>query len=120
MVEETVMATNVTVCKNFLRKSTGLMLRWPKGKYAYVFSFKHPRPLPITMWFVFYPIDIIFLDVDGYVIDMVKSLPPWGFYNPIGKASCFIEFPKRTLAKHKIRIGTRVAWSKKEVRITLP
>ena len=120
MVEEKVIATNITVCRGFLRKSTGLMFRWPGGRFAFVFPFRRPRPLPITMWFVFYPIDIVFLDEEGYVVDMVKSLPPWGYYNPVCRASTFIEFPEGTLAKHRIRIGSRLAWSADEVRIRSP
>jgi uncharacterized membrane protein (UPF0127 family) len=47
--------------KNIFSKGFGLMFHSRIFDEAHVFYFKHARRLSLTMFFVFFPIDVIFL-----------------------------------------------------------
>ncbi|MCF7799185.1 DUF192 domain-containing protein [Candidatus Woesearchaeota archaeon] len=103
-------ADTVTLCTSFWKKGTGLMFRFPKGLFAYVFPFYAERRLVITMWFVFYSIDILFLDAADTVVEKV-TLKPFSNYYPKAIAKTFIELPKGTIKQHDIALGQKVSWS---------
>ncbi len=104
-------ADNVTLCTSTWKKGTGLMFRFPKGCFAYIFPFKKPQRLTITMWFVFYSIDILFLDEDNLVVQ-TTSLRPFSNYVLPMKAIIFIELPFGTIQKHDVSVGQKIFWSK--------
>jgi len=63
------------------------------------------RRISITMSFVFFPIDVVFLDKNRQVIALKRHLKPWSFYDPKIKCCFFIELADRSIASHKIKIG---------------
>ncbi len=112
-----IISKNVTLCKNFFRKASGLMFRGKRDDFAFIFPFRFNVKPTITMWFVFFPIDILFLDHENYVVERVEKLCPWKLYVPLRKFRTFIELPAGTIKKHSISLGQRVSWNKKQVQI---
>lgn len=96
--------------KNIFQQGSGLMFR---SKYAlrdtaWVFVFTKEKYAPITMAFVSFPIDIVFLDKKMRIVEFVTTLRPWGFYNPKHKSQYVIEFEKGTIKKYKLKIGSKL------------
>lgn len=87
------------------------MFRIPSSDFAYIFPFKRSRSLTITMMLVFFPIDILFLDENGVVVEMKRSLRPFSHYRTIEKCRSFIELPEGSIRYHDIRIGSEIGWS---------
>ena len=76
--------------RSIFTQGTGLMFR-KKPDYGLIFEFKKERTVGITMFCVFYPIDILFLDKDKRVVDIKKGLKPFTDYFPQEKAMYVIE-----------------------------
>ncbi|MBN1175082.1 DUF192 domain-containing protein [Candidatus Woesearchaeota archaeon] len=111
------LSNNVTVCDNMFKHGMGLTFRFPKKPFAYVFVFKKPVKLAITMVFVFYPIDILFLDNKNTIVEIVSSLRPFRNYFPKNYFSTFIELPADTVTKHNIKLGSKISWSANSVTL---
>lgn len=102
---------HTTICKSHLKQSSGLMWRWPKKPFAYIFPFKRKRRVGITMWFVFYPIDIILLDENNEIIEVVEHLKPFTNYFSKNKIKCFIELPSGSIKKYRLKSGSNISWT---------
>ncbi|MDX1744923.1 MAG: DUF192 domain-containing protein, partial [Halobacteriales archaeon] len=87
----TVLAPDATIAESFLAKARGLMFRdsVPPGG-GLIFPFDHPVNRTVHMFFVRFPIDVVFL-VRGRV-QRVETLAPWlGFAR--ARADTIIELP---------------------------
>ena len=63
---------NAKLCKNIFSKTFGLMFsQKPK---TMVFTFKEEKIVPLHMFFVFYPIDVLLLDKNKIVIEKKRKL----------------------------------------------
>lgn len=107
---------NIHVCKTTWEQGTGLMFTKKMDEFAYIF----PRPTKknegITMMFVFFSIDVVFLR-EGRIVDIVEDLRPWSSYWCKEITDCFIEFPSKTVKKNALQIGQKVVWTEKKVQI---
>ena len=71
---------NVSMCKS---NTLGLMFRFPKND-GILFVFKKAKYIALHTFFVFYPIDIIYLNKDKKVIKVSKRILPFTlFLKPI-------------------------------------
>ena len=78
------------ICSNIVSQAHGLML---SRKKTALFVFKNPRTITIHTWFMFYPIDLYFLDKNKQVIEVKKNMRPWSIYRAKNKASYLLEVP---------------------------
>ena len=60
------------------------------------------------MLFVFYPIDVLFLNDKKYVVGMKKNFAPFTFYKSKKKAMYAIELPSGTIKQTKTGIGDKI------------
>ncbi|MBI4739346.1 DUF192 domain-containing protein [Candidatus Woesearchaeota archaeon] len=99
-------------CSSILSKSLGLMFTTPAyiQKHSLVFVFKKPRVQEFHMFFVFYPIDIIFLDSRRRVVDIKENFHPFRIYKSRQLSQYAIELPSGTIAKTKTRHGDKIQW----------
>ncbi|MFP4118980.1 MAG: DUF192 domain-containing protein [Candidatus Woesearchaeota archaeon] len=111
---------NVVVCATLWRRATGLMFRWPGADFAYIFPFSRDRRISVTMLFVFYPIDILFLDDDGVVIETKPGLKPFSHYVAKRKARSFIELPAGSIVKFGLSRGVKLRWTSGSLRFRSP
>lgn len=74
----------------------GMILKLPKTRSR--------RGSAIHMFFMRFPLDIIFTDSNKTVVDMI-SIEPWKTYTPIVPARYVIEMEKGTINKFKLEIG---------------
>ncbi len=90
------------VCDTWLTRFRGLMFSKRKNL---LFEFDKEEIHPFHMLFVFYKIDIIFLDKDKVVVEIKRDFKPFTFYTPKNISKYVIEIPQRTDVKVGDMIG---------------
>jgi len=91
---------------SFMSRFMGLMFRKDpeKGLILKLPSSRSRRGSAIHMFFMRFPLDIIFLDFDKKVVDMV-SIKPWNTYTPKSPAKYVIELKEGSINNYKLEIG---------------
>lgn len=74
-----------------------------KSNKALIFINKKERNTPIHMFFVFYPIDIIWLNSKKEVVYIKRNLKPFSYINPKVKAKYIMEVPNNYSKNIKLR-----------------
>lgn len=101
-------------CDNILLKFIGLMFS-KKQKNALIFKFNEEKSISLHMLFVFYPIDVLFLNKNKVVVDKKEDFKPFTFYKSNTKAMYAIELPNGIIKKTKTEIGDKIEiWSHKK------
>lgn len=81
-------------CKeNFGKVSQLRGLMFNHRKVAMVFSFYDEQIVRLHMMFVFYPIDVLFLNKHKIVVEIKHDFKPFRFYRPKNKAKYVVELP---------------------------
>ena len=73
-----------------------------------VLRFKSEKIRPLHMFFVFYAIDILFLDKELKVVEIKENFKPFSLYFPKRKAMFIIELPLGIAKKAGTEIGDLV------------
>lgn len=98
-------ASDVTRCNSFLRRGLGLMFRRPLSKDQALIFIERQESLvttAITMFFVFFPVAIIWLNTDKRVVDKALARPWRLVYAPDRPARYYIEAHPSALEKVEI------------------
>ena len=88
-----VIINKANLCKNIFCKAFGFMFRFKKPDKALVFVFSSERRADLHMLFVFFPIDVLFLNKDKRIVDVKKGFKPFSYYAPKLKAQFVVELP---------------------------
>lgn len=102
----------VRVADWFLPKLKGLMFeRRGNFDYAIIFDFGSEGRLncSLHMLFVFFPIDILFLDARKKVVDIVRGAKPFALFIAPQKASRYAVELSQGKAK-SVKIGDTIDW----------
>jgi uncharacterized membrane protein (UPF0127 family) len=104
-----IIATEVKWCDTFLSRGQGLMFRRAIGEdEAFVFA-KSRESVSLTsihMFFVFFPIAVIWLDAEKKVVDKKLARPFCPYYAPQRPAQYYVEGHFSIL--DKVQIGDRL------------
>jgi len=60
------------------------------------------------MWFVFYPIDVLWLDEEMHVVQMVENLRPFMLVFSLKRSICVVELPNGVIKSSKTAVGDRI------------
>lgn len=104
--KKTVLSKNCKFCKSQISKTVGLMFR--RKPKALVFAFDNEKIVSLHMFFVFFPIDIIYLNKNKEVVELKKDFKPFSLYKPRKKAQYIIELPAATIQKTRTSIGDKI------------
>ncbi|MBN1385904.1 DUF192 domain-containing protein [Candidatus Woesearchaeota archaeon] len=97
-------------CRNDLQKFMGLRF-YPKLRdKGLVFPFEKDTKISLDMLFVFYHIDVLWLDAGRKVIEMKEDFMPFTFYIPKRHARYVIELPRGTIRRTKTKIKDRIGF----------
>ena len=110
--EKRVLLGNCRIAKSFMSRFLGLMGKKEIAKdEAVVF----PRCNSIHMFFMRFPIDVIFVDDHGVVVSLFPMLKPWRLVTPQKGAKHAIEMGAGRCRELGIEIGTKLecegAWN---------
>ncbi len=105
-VKGNIICADAKICKSAFSKARGLM--FSKSPIPLVFIFDEEKIIPLHMVFVFFPIDILFLDKNKKIVEIKESLMPFAFYTPKNKALVIIELPKGTVERTKTKVGDKI------------
>jgi len=111
-VGKTVLAENVKICDTDYLKAKGLMFRFSKFEneaLVFVLNEESRANASIHMFFVFFPIDVLFLDKDKKIADFKKNVLPFTpLVIPKNPAKYVVELPKGTLKQ--VKRGQKIFW----------
>lgn len=103
---KTVIAKNYKILDSKLSQALGLMFSKPK---CLVFDFKKEKRISLHMLFVFFPIDVLFLDNGKKVVEVKENFRPFTFYtSKSDKIRYVIELPKATVKGSKTRLYDKI------------
>ena len=91
-----VLANKAKYCENFLPRAKGLMFSRPlkQGSGVVLVSPKEGiLETTIHMLFVFFPLDIVWLNKDKEIVDMQRKVKPFTFVAPKKAAKYVLELP---------------------------
>lgn len=102
-----IIASKIVYCDGLFRQGSGLMFRSKSAveDTAWIFRFKKPRRVTLTMFFVFFPIDVVFLDTHNNIIELKENFMPFRNYTSKKEIVSFLELKKGTIRKYYIRVG---------------
>ncbi len=90
-------------CKSLVLLALGLRFRRARVAVLYL---PQPRRASLDMWFVFFPIDVLFLDAAKKVVEIKRNLKPWRAYTPSKSWAYAVEIPG--YGGYKARLGDKL------------
>ena len=99
--------SDALIYDGILSKSIGLMFS-KERKRALIFKFKKEKIISLHMIFVFYPIDVLFLNKNKIVVGKKENFRPFAFCKSKKKAMYAVELPNGVIRKSKTEIGDKI------------
>lgn len=106
--KKTLICTKTKILTSILEKATGLMFHKKIIDIGYVFVFNRPMRIDLHMFFVFFPIDLLFLDKDKKVIEIKEGFKPFTLYYSKKKAYYVVELPNGKVKESKTNIMDKI------------
>ena len=105
-----IIASKIIYCDSVVRKVTGLMFKTKTAvkNTAWLFRFKNSGRVSVTMFFVFFPIDVVFLDNSNKIIELKENFRPFTNYSSKKKISSFLELECGTIKKYGFKEGIKL------------
>lgn len=94
-----VLAQTCHFCVSAFSKTWGNM--FARKAKSLVFVFNKEKKVSLHMFFVFFPLDVLFLDNKKKVVEM-KQLKPFSVYSAANRATFIVELPAGKAAHTKI------------------
>ncbi len=98
----TILSSDARLCSSLWQKAHGLMFSSQKDL---VFVSATEQKIPLHMLFVFYPIDVLYLNKEKKVVECKEHFLPFTVYNPKNKAKYVLELKQGTIKKTKTIIN---------------
>jgi uncharacterized membrane protein (UPF0127 family) len=97
-----VIVGSLEICNSVFSRGLGLMFRKKLADKGLVFIFNSERKRSLHNLFVFWPIDVLFLDSQKKVVEVKHNFKPFRFYFPKKKAQYVIELPSGSASSCEI------------------
>ena len=110
LTKKTVLASKTKILKSDLLKAIGLMFSRKLKDKGLVFIFNYESIIPLHMFFVFYSIDVLFLDKNKKIVDIKENFKPFTLYNNKKQAMYVVELPNETIKKTKTVLGDKISF----------
>lgn len=109
VTRNSVIATKSRLADSALKRVIGLMFSRQTGS-AMILKFNREMPVSLHTFFVFFPIDILFVDGRAQVAELVEGMQPFTTYVGKSKAKYVVELPAGAIKKSRTRVGDRIAF----------
>ena len=74
-----------------------------------LFDFKREKRIGLHMFFVFFPIDVLFLDKDKEVVELKEKFRPFTFHGPKSdRIRYIIELPAKSIRRTRTKVGDKI------------
>lgn len=100
-----IIAKDAILLTDFFKQMVGLRF---KKKKNIIFDFKQEKKEIIDMLFVFFPIDLVFLDKNKKITELKQKLTPFTFYKAKNKARYLLELDAFSIAKNRLKLGDKI------------
>ena len=107
LTKKTIIIKKSACIEDIFSKFAGLMFSKQSNK-ALIFRFDKEKIIALHMFFVFYPIDVLFIDKNKIIVDKKENFKPFTFCKSKKKAMYVIELPNGTIKNTKTRIGDKI------------
>ena len=105
-----ILTKKVNFCSSAFSKFRGLMFSKEIKDKALVFVFDEEKKVSLHMFFVFYPIDVLFLDKNKKIVELKKNFKPFRTHVPNKKAKYVVELPNNTIEKTKTEVNDEIVF----------
>lgn len=99
-------------CESIFSKARGLMFSRKLKDSCLLFVFGKEIKISLHMFFVFFPIDVIFLNENKEVVDVKQNFRPFTVYTSKKPAKYVIEMPLGSIKKLNKKDNKKVNFSK--------
>ena len=103
-----IISKHSVICDSLLCKFFGLMFSRREKDFGLIFKFSKETRASLHTLFVFYPIDVLFLDKHKRVVEIKENLKPFSFYLPKKKFYYVVELNNGAIRKSNIKISNRI------------
>ncbi len=103
--ETQIVASKIVRRKTIASMGKGLMFHKKIRDEAHIFYLSNKRREAITMFFVFFPIDIIFLDENKKIVELKENIKPFSNYYSKNEAKYVVELESGEVKRKKLRLG---------------
>jgi len=100
ITKNSIIDENPRIYSSVLSQARGLMFSLKPR--TLIFPFRKSKRISLHMWFVFFPIDVVFLNEQREVVEVLHSFRPFRWYTSKEKAWYAIELPQGTIARANI------------------
>lgn len=105
LIQNTVLAENCRAAKSFYTRFKGLM---GKNELEEGCGLLITPCKSIHMFFMKFPLDVVFLDETDTVVHIIENIKPWKFTGIIRKAHSVLELPAGTVKNTGTQVGDRL------------
>jgi uncharacterized protein len=112
ITQNKIISNEIKIADNFFKRAKGLMFSSKKSfNYSLIFNLERNTIIgaSIHMFFVFFKINLIFLNENKEIIEIKKNLKPFQIYNPKNYCRYIIELPVDFDIKY-LNIGDILTW----------
>lgn len=106
-----ILANNAELCSSVWQKFVGLMFSTNKNR-SLIFPFNKEKRISLHMIFVFYTIDLIFLNKKKEIIEIKQNFKPFTEYTSKNKTAFVLELPKGAVKKSGSKVGDKILFQK--------
>lgn len=107
LTKNVIISKNSVLIYNNFSKFKGLMFSKKQNK-SLIFRFDREKIISLHMLFVFYPIDVLFLNKNKIVVDKKENFKPFTFYKSRKKAMYVIELLNGSIKKTGTQVGNKI------------
>jgi uncharacterized protein len=105
VTKDTTLADQAVKAASFLARGRGLMMASPLSSGAGLVI----EPCnSIHMFFMRFPLDVVFLDEKGTVVFMYQGIKPWRVGRIVRHAKCAVELPVGAIASSRTELGDKL------------
>ncbi|MBI2142931.1 DUF192 domain-containing protein [Candidatus Woesearchaeota archaeon] len=109
VTRNTIIASRSRIADSVVKRAVGLMFSKPT-EAAMILKFPKDTPISLHTYFVFFPIDILFIDSRLRVVELVQAMQPFTTYSSRSRASYVVELPSGTIRKTRTKPGDEIAF----------
>jgi uncharacterized membrane protein (UPF0127 family) len=103
--QDRIIVQKCNIANTFFKRLKGLLGKkdFPENEGLYI-----PKCNSIHMFFMKFPIDVLFLDQNKQIVFLLEDFSPWKIKSPVKKAIATLELPSGTIKKHSLKVGDNI------------